>query len=160
MAASRQRPQARLPPSDLADRELYRSDDHPHDRRDPTMGTQENKQAAQDAYAAFSSGDAEGAMRNIDDSIEWTVRGDNALTGTYNGKQAVGELWGKFMSKDFRTEPHDFVAEGDKVVVLTTVHLDGDSIEDADVLTYNGAGKLVAFDTLADEAVPNRVFAK
>ena len=124
------------------------------------MGKQENKQAAQDAYAAFSSGDAEGAMRNIDDSIEWTVRGDNALTGTYNGKQAVGELWGKFMSKDFRTEPHDYVADGDKVVVLTTVHLDGESIEDADALTYNGAGKLVAFDTLADEAVPNRVFAK
>ena len=98
------------------------------------MGIQENKQAAQDAYAAFSSGDAEGAMRNIDDSIEWTVRGDNALTGTYNGKQAVGELWGKFMSKDFRTEPHDYVADGDKVVVLTTVHLDGESIEDADVL--------------------------
>ncbi len=35
----------------------------------------------------FGKGDAEGAMSNIDDSIEWTVRGDNALTGTYNGKQ-------------------------------------------------------------------------
>ena len=124
------------------------------------MGMQENKQAAQDAYAAFSSGDAEGAMRNIDDSIEWTVRGDNALTGTYNGKQAVGELWGKFMSKDFRTEPHDFVAEGDKVIVLTTIHLEGEEVEDADVLTYNADGKLVAFETLADATVPNRVFAK
>ncbi len=124
------------------------------------MGAQENKQAAQDAYAAFSSGDAEGAMRNIDDSIEWTVRGDNALSGTYNGKQEVGELWGKFMAKDFRTEPHDFVAEGDKVVVLTTVQLEGETVESADVLTYNGDGKLVAFDTLADATVPNRVFAK
>ena len=55
------------------------------------MGSHENKQSAQDAYAAFGKGDAEGAMRNIDDSVEWTVRGDNALTGTYNGKQAVGE---------------------------------------------------------------------
>mgnify|MGYP003415487213 CR=1 FL=1 len=124
------------------------------------MGAQENKQSAQDAYAAFSSGDAEGAMRNIDDSVEWTVRGDNALTGTYNGKQAVGELWGKFMSKGFRTEPHDFVAEGDKVVVLTTIHLEGEEVEDADVLTYNADGKLVAFDTLADATVANRVFAK
>ncbi|MGH2984499.1 MAG: nuclear transport factor 2 family protein [Solirubrobacterales bacterium] len=124
------------------------------------MGAQENKQSAQDAYAAFSSGDAEGAMRNIDDSVEWTVRGDNALTGTYNGKQAVGELWGKFMSKDFRTEPHDFVAEGDKVVVLTTVHLEGEAAESADVLTYNTDGKLVAFDTLVDATVANRVFAK
>ena len=124
------------------------------------MGAQENKQSAQDAYAAFSSGDAEGAMRNIDDSVEWTVRGDNALTGTYKGKQAVGELWGKFMSKDFRTEPHDFVAEGDKVIVLTTIHLEGEEVEDADVLTYNADGKLVSFETLADATVPNRVFAK
>ena len=72
----------------------------------------------------------------------------------------VGELWGKFMSKDFTNNPHDFVAEGDKVIALTTVKLEGESIEGADVLTYNGEGKLVAFDTLGDEAVPNRVFAK
>jgi len=124
------------------------------------MGAQENKQSAKDAYAAFSSGDADGAMRDIDDSIEWTVRGDNALTGTYNGKQEVGELWGKFMSKDFSNNPHDFIAEGDKVIALTTVQLEGESVEGADVLTYNAEGKLVAFDTLGDEAVPNRVFAK
>jgi ketosteroid isomerase-like protein len=124
------------------------------------MGAQENKQAAQDAYAAFSSGDAEGAMSNIDDSVEWTVRGDNALTGTYNGKQEVGELWGKFMEKNFRSEPHDFVADGNKVVVLTTVHLEDEEGEGADVLTYNAEGKLVAFDTLGDPTVANRVFAK
>jgi len=124
------------------------------------MGAQENKQSAQDAYAAFSKGDAEGAMRDIDDSIEWTVRGDNALTGTYNGKQEVGELWGKFMSKDFTNNPHDFIAEGDKVIALTTVKLEGESTESADVLTYNGEGKLVAFETLGDTAVPDRVFAK
>ena len=123
------------------------------------MAAQENKQSAKDAYAAFSSGDAEGAMRDIDDSIEWTVRGDNALSGTYNGKQEVGELWGKFMTKDFTNTPHDFIAEGDKVIALTTVQLEGETIEGADVLTYSAEGKLVAFDTLADEAVPNRVFA-
>ena len=124
------------------------------------MSAQENKQAAQDAYAAFGTGDAEGAMRDIDDSIEWTVRGDNALTGTYNDKQAVGELWGKFMSKDFRNEPHDFIAEGDKVVVLTTVQLEGESIESADVLTYSDDSKLIAFETLGDAKVADRVFAK
>ncbi len=124
------------------------------------MGAQENKQAARDGYAAFSSGDVEGAMRDIDESIEWTARGDNALTGTHKGKQAVGELWGKLASKTFSNEPHDFIAEGDKVVVLTTVTLEGEAIESADVLTYNAEGKLVAFDTLADETVTNRVFAK
>ena len=90
------------------------------------MSAQQNKQNAQNAYAAFGNSDAEGAMRDIDDSIAWTERGDNALTGTHDGKQAVGELWGKLMSKDFRTTPHDFVAEGDKVVVLTTRELDGE----------------------------------
>jgi len=131
-----------------------------HHRRGVAMGSQENKQSAQDAYAAFGKGDAEGAMRNIDDSVEWTVRGDNALTGTYNGKQEVGELWGKFMSKDFRSDPHDFIADGDKVVVLTTVSLEGETVESADVLSYNADGKLVAFDTRGDAAVANRVFAK
>jgi ketosteroid isomerase-like protein len=124
------------------------------------MGAAENKKSAQDAYQAFSNGDAEGAMRDIDDSIEWTVRGDNALTGTYNGKQAVGELWGKFLSKEFRTEPHDFIADGDKVVALCTVTLEGETDESADVLTYSAEGKLIAFDTLGDESLPNRVFAK
>jgi uncharacterized protein len=124
------------------------------------MSAQENKQTAQDAYAAFGNGDAEGAMRNIDDSIVWTVRGDNALTGTYNDKRAVGELWTEFMAKGLRSNPHDFVADGDKVVVLTTLELDGESNESADVLTYNGDGKLVAFDTLGDATLANRVFAK
>ncbi len=124
------------------------------------MGAQENKQTAEEAYAAFGRGDAEGAMGAMDDSIEWTVRGDNALTGTYRGKQEVGEMWGRIGEKGFRTNPHDFVAEGDKVVVLTTVELDGESVESADVLTYNAEGKLVAFDSLSDETVPNRVYAK
>ena len=98
-------------------------------------------------------------MSNIDDSIEWTARGENALTGTYNGKQAVGELWGKLASKDFRSEPHDFIADGDKVVVLTTAHLEGETVEAADILTYNAEGKLVAFEQLGDATVANRVFA-
>ena len=124
------------------------------------MGAQENKRTAQAAYAAFSRGDAEGAMANIDDSIAWTVRGDNALTGTHKGKQAVGELWGQFLSKSFTTEPHDFIAEGNTVVVLATAKLDGETVESADVLTYNDGGKLVGFDTLADETAPNRVYPR
>lgn len=124
------------------------------------MGAQENKQSAQEAYAAFSAGDAEGAMRDIDDSIEWTVRGDNAITGTYRGKQAVGEMWGQFLSKNPETEVHEFVAEGNKVIALTTVRMEGEAVEGADVLTYNESGKLIAFDTLADETVPNRLFPK
>lgn len=124
------------------------------------MGAQENKQVTEDAYRAFANGDAAGAMENMDDSVVWTARGDSALTGTYTGKQEIGELWGQLAGKSFSTAPHDFIAEGDKVVVLTTVTLEGESTEDADVLTYNAQGKLIAFDSLGDPTVGNRVFPK
>ena len=124
------------------------------------MGAQENKQVAEEAYRAFAAGDAEGAMQNMDDSVTWTTRGDNALTGIRNGKQEVGELWAQLAGKSFSSQPHDFVADGDKVVVLTTVTLEGETSESADVLTYNGEGKLIAFDTLGDPATGNRVFPK
>lgn len=124
------------------------------------MGAQENKQTAEAAYRAFGEGDAAGAMENMDDSVVWTARGDNSLTGTYKGKQAVGELWAKLGEKGLKTEPHDFVADGDKVVVLTTVTLDGETAESADVLTYNGEGKLIAFEQVGDPAVANRLFPR
>ena len=124
------------------------------------MGAQENKQAAEDAYRAFSNGDAAAAMEKIDDSVTWETAGDNALTGTYTGKQEVGELWGNLAGKGFSTNPHDFVADGDKVVVLTTVTLDGEEQEGADVLTYNDDGMLIGFKTIGDPTNANRVFPK
>ena len=45
-------------------------------------------------------------------------------------------------------------------MVLTTVTLEGETSENADVLTYNAEGKLIAFDTLGDPSVGNRVFPK
>ncbi len=84
------------------------------------MSTQRNRETAQAAYAAFSAGDATEAMRNIDDSIQWTTRGHNALTGRRTGKEAVGELWRQLHTAGFRTSPNEFLADGNKVVVLTT----------------------------------------
>ncbi len=124
------------------------------------MSAQDNKATAEAAYKAFSEGDGAGAMENMDDGVVWTVRGDNSLTGTYTGKEEIAVLWAKFGEKGLKTEPHDFVAEGDKVVVLTTVTLDGESGESADVLTYNGDGKLIAFEQIGDPSIGNRVFAR
>src|SRR5690242_17939709 len=76
------------------------------------MGAEENKQNAEAAYRAFSAGDAAGAMENMDDSCVWEASGDSAISGTYTGKQEIGELWGQLAGKEFRTEPHDFVADG------------------------------------------------
>ena len=62
--------------------------------------------------------------------------------------------------KGLRTEPHDFIADSDKVVVLTTVTLDGESDEAADVLTYDEEGKLIAFDQLGDPTIAERIFPR
>lgn len=124
------------------------------------MSAVENKRKAEAAYRAFGEGDAAGAMADIDDEVIWTARGDNSLSGMYRGKREVADLWAKLVEKGLRTEPHDFVAEGDKVIVLTTVTLDGESSEAADVLTYDSAGKLVAFEQVGDPTVANRVFPR
>jgi uncharacterized protein len=124
------------------------------------MSAAENKQQAEAAYRAFSEGDVAGAMANMDNGAVWTVRGDNALTGTYKGKEEIGGLWARFAEKGVKTEPHDFIADGDKVVVLTTAGIDGESSEAADVLTFNGEGKLVGFEQIGDPAIGNRAFAR
>jgi ketosteroid isomerase-like protein len=124
------------------------------------MGAQENKQTSEAAYRAFNEGDAAAAMENIDDSVVWTAGGDSALTGDYEGKQAVGELWAKLGEKGLKTDPHEFIADGDKVVVLTTVTLDGETSESADVLTYSAGGKLIAFEQVGDPAVASRAFPR
>lgn len=124
------------------------------------MSAQDNKETAEAAYRAFAGGDAAAAMENMDEGVVWTARGENALSGTYKGKEEVAALWVKLGEKGLKTEPHDFVADGDMVVVLTTVTLDGESGEAADVLTYNGEGKLIAFEQVGDPAIANRVFPR
>ena len=54
------------------------------------MDTAVIKKEAIDGYAAFGAMDAEGAMRDISDDVEWVVSGNSSLTGTYHGKDEVG----------------------------------------------------------------------
>lgn len=124
------------------------------------MSAQANKETAEAAYRAFANGDAAGAMKDMDDGVVWTARGDSSLSGTYRGKEEVGTLWAKLGEKGLKTEPHDFIADGDKVVVLTKVTLDGRSDEAADVLTYDEEGKLIAFDQLGDPKIVNSLYPR
>lgn len=124
------------------------------------MSAQANKESAEAAYRAFANGDAAGAMEDMSDGVVWTARGNSSLSGTYSGKGEVAGLWAKLAEKGLKSEPHDFVADGDKVVVLTTVTLDGQSDEAADVLTYDGEGKLIGFDQLGDPAIADSVFPR
>lgn len=124
------------------------------------MSAQANRESAETAYRAFAGGDAATAMDDMDDGVVWTARGHSSISGTYKGKEEVAALWARLGEKGLKTEPHDFIADGDKVVVLTTVTLDGEKDEAADVLTYDEEGKLIAFDQLGDPAIAERVFPR
>jgi ketosteroid isomerase-like protein len=119
-----------------------------------------NKQAAVNGYAAFGAMDAEGAMKDISDSIEWVVGGDSSVTGTYRGKDEVGGFWMKLMEKGFRTTPKDFIAEGDKVVVVCDVELAGETDQSVNLLTYDSEGRLIRFETFGGEAMIDRAFPR
>src|SRR5207248_548727 len=69
------------------------------------MAGEQNVESAKRAYAAFSAGDAEGAMENMADDLEWITPGNSAISGTVRGKQEVGALWAKFAEKGFTTSP-------------------------------------------------------
>jgi uncharacterized protein len=123
------------------------------------MAGEQNLETAKQAYAAFSGGDAEGAMANIADDVEWITPGNSAISGTLHSKQDVGALWARLAEKSFKTSPQYWFSDEERVVVLTQITIAGEQADQADVLTYR-AGKLVKFQTAGDTALLERVFPK
>jgi uncharacterized protein len=121
------------------------------------MAGEDNIATAKRAYAAFSGGDAAGAMADMADDIEWVTPGNSAVSGTLRGKEEVGAFWAQLAQKGFKTETQHWFADGDRVVVLCHTSIDGDEADTADVMTYRD-GKLVKFQTAADTAALERHF--
>jgi ketosteroid isomerase-like protein len=121
------------------------------------MAGEQNVETAKRAYAAFSSGDAAGAMQNIADDVEWITPGNSVISGTLHSKQEVGALWARLAEKGFTTSPQHWFSDDERVVVLTHTTIEGGEADQADVLTYRD-GKLVRFQTAGDTALLERVF--
>lgn len=86
------------------------------------MSEQENTQRVQAAYAAFGRGDVPAFMDALADDVEFVIPypADVPNGGTFRGKAGVREWLGKTMENvQFRMlVPREFIAQGDKVVVL------------------------------------------
>jgi ketosteroid isomerase-like protein len=121
------------------------------------MAGEQNIERAKKAYEAFGNGDAEGAMADMSDDIEWIQPGNSAIGGTYRGKQEVGGLWAKFQEKGLKIDTEYWFADDDRVVVLSHVQLGDEGADGVDVLTYRD-GQLVKFQTAADTALLERVY--
>jgi uncharacterized protein len=125
------------------------------------LSAEQNKQVAKDGYAAFGRGDVEGALENVSDSVEWVVKGDSAVSGTYRKEQVAGELFAPLAEQGFETNPSEFIADGDKVAVLTTWSADGEEAQVADVITYDSQSQVIHFDLgFGGEDMLKRVFPK
>ncbi len=121
------------------------------------MSGEQNVETAKRAYAAFSAGDAEKAMADIADDVEWITPGNSAISGTMHGKQEVGAQWAQLAEKNFSTSPQHWFSDEERVVVLTHIAVGGEEADSADVLTFRD-GKVVKFQTAGDTALLERVF--
>ena len=88
------------------------------------MSEQQNLDAVGNVYAAFGRGDLQGILALLDPQVSWRTPGapDLPTGGLRRGLDEVREFFGLLLNtfdiQDFR--PADFLAEGDKVVVLGT----------------------------------------
>jgi ketosteroid isomerase-like protein len=121
------------------------------------MGARENLEIAKRGYAAFMSGNVEGAMADLADDVVWVTPGRSAISGTARGKQEVGANWAQLAEKVFTTSPQHWFADDERVVVLTQVSVGGQSWDAADVLTFRG-GKVIRFQTAGDTALLEQSF--
>ena len=83
-----------------------------------------NEDLLRRGYDAFSSGDMDTLNQLFADDIKWHSPGNNQLTGDYEGKDQVFQLFGKTLELtggSFKIELHDVLANDEHAVALTKV---------------------------------------
>lgn len=133
------------------------------------MQEAQNTKLVQDAYAAFFRADLNGLLAMMSEDIVWKgVTGASAdvpMSGLRRGKADVTRFF-EHVARDMqftRFEPQQFVAQGEKVVVLghyaaaisTGGSLDSDFVM---VFTIRG-GRIVEFQEFLDVAQLNAAYA-
>jgi ketosteroid isomerase-like protein len=84
----------------------------------------ENAALIRRGYEAFGRGDVTGVLEVLDPDITWHVPGRSPLSGDYKGHPGVVEFFGRcqtLAAATLRVVPDQVLADGDRVVALTTV---------------------------------------
>ncbi|WP_027686835.1 nuclear transport factor 2 family protein [Rhizobium leguminosarum] len=84
------------------------------------MSIEKNIQTVKDFFAAIGRGDKEALLALVAEDIEWIIPGkDWPLAGTYRGHAGLSDLLETASrSMETSTEPREFVAQGDRVLVV------------------------------------------
>jgi len=84
------------------------------------MSIETNVQTVKDFFAAIGRGDREGLLALVAEDVEWIIPGEDwPLAGTRRGHAGLVDLL-ETASKTIETstEPREFVAQGDRVLVV------------------------------------------
>ena len=84
------------------------------------MSTETNIQTVKDFFSAIGKGDREKLLALVAEDIEWIIPGEDwPLAGTYRGHAGLADLLETASgSIETTTEPREFVAQGDRVLVV------------------------------------------
>ena len=84
------------------------------------MSTEHNIQTVKDFFAAIGRGDSEALLALVAEDIEWIIPGrDWPLAGTHHGRTGLANLLSTASrTLETSTEPREYVAQGDRVLVL------------------------------------------
>ena len=132
------------------------------------MAEQENKQIVQAAYAAFGRGDIQSILSQLSDDVDWFLPGSPEIlpaAGRRQGHEQVAQFFSTLNeTMEFTSfEPQEFIAQGDKVVVLgkssARIKTNGNTIESDWVHVHTVRdGKIVNFHEYYDTAAFNEAF--
>lgn len=133
------------------------------------MSEANNVEIVKQGYERFGSGDIEGLLNLFSDDIGWTtpkVEGAD-FTGERQGREAVGEFFSLLGdAEEFsKFEPTEFIAQGDKVVVIgsstATIKSTGRTADSDWVHVFTVKdGKVTNFHEFFDSAAIERAFQK
>jgi uncharacterized protein len=131
------------------------------------MSEQANRQIVEQAYATFKAGDIPKLLQSMSEDVTWLLPEiENVpFTGKRQSRGAVGEFFSTLASlQDARSfEEREFIAQGDKVVVLGhyvwQVKANERTIEAdfAHVFTVRG-GQIVTFHEYMDTAAVAKAY--
>ena len=87
------------------------------------MAEQDNVQTIKEAYAAFERGDIPSLLNMVSEDVEWHIPGPSDIVpfaGEFRGREGVGRFFAALSgAEDVEVfEPREFIAQGDKVVVV------------------------------------------
>jgi uncharacterized protein len=84
------------------------------------MSIETNIQTVKDFFAAIGRGDREALLALVAEDIEWIIPGEDwPLAGTRHGHAGLADLLETASkSMETSTEPQEFVAQGDRVLVI------------------------------------------